>query len=114
MVGVPDPLDGFGVERAAVSGGHPGGVEHAHHLVGARGRTEAGHHVDRGRGAAHGCPRVNGAIHPEFIGCPCVPTDTDPGLAMVGFGERGDVGDHGAQQPFAVLVAGGGRVPEPG
>jgi hypothetical protein len=27
MVGVPDPLDGFGVERAAVSGGQPGGVQ---------------------------------------------------------------------------------------
>ena len=35
-------------------------------------------------------------------------------LAGLLFGEHGDIGDQGAQQPLAVLAAGVGRVPEPG
>ncbi len=96
VVGMPDPLNGFGVEWAAVSGGHPGGVEHARQLVGGGGRAEPGDHLDRGRGTAHSCPGVNGTIHSEFVGCACVPTDPDPGLVLFGFGEQGDAGDHGA------------------
>jgi len=42
------------------------------------------------------------SCHPELRG------------AAIGVEEHGDVGHQGAQQPFAVLVAGDGRAPEPG
>src|ERR1019366_2043068 len=40
-----------------------------------------------------------------------VPADPDPSFAAVGFGQQGDVGDQGAQQPLAVLGGGGAGVP---
>jgi len=43
-----------------------------------------------------------------------VPADPDPDYAAVRLRGQGDVGDQGAQQPLAVLVAGGRGVPEPG
>src|SRR5260370_1214581 len=43
-----------------------------------------------------------------------VPADPDPYFAAVRRGEQGDVGDQGAQQPFAVPGAGGGRIPQGG
>ena len=57
---------------------------------------------------------MNGAGDGEFVGGAGVPADPDPDLGPVGLGQHGDVGDQGAQQPFAVLVAGGRRVPEGG
>ena len=73
MVGVPDPLDGFGVERAAVSGGHPGGVQHVHHLV-AWQRVQPGLQcllgLDRVQRARFGRPR-----RVEFMDMPAKPVD---------------------------------------
>lgn len=67
-----------------------------------------------GGGAALGRSWVEGSGYPELVGGAGVPADPDPGYAGVGLGEQGDVGDEGAQQPFAVTRLGVGVVPEPG
>ena len=67
-----------------------------------------------GGGAALGRSWVEGSGYPELVGGAGVPADPDPGYAGVGLREQGDVGDEGAQQPFAVFAAGGGCVPEAG
>jgi hypothetical protein len=43
-------------------------------------------------------------VPPQFVGCGGAPADPDPRGAAIGVGEHGDVGDQGAQQPFAVLL----------
>jgi hypothetical protein len=67
----------------------------------------------RGR-AAPGGAGVDGPGHAQLVGGAGVPADPDPDLGLVGLGQRGDIGDQGAQQPLAVLVAGGGGIPQPG
>jgi hypothetical protein len=57
---------------------------------------------------------VDGPADAKLVGGAGVPADPDPGPGLVGFGQQGDVGDQGAQQPLAVVAAGGGIVPEPG
>ena len=57
---------------------------------------------------------MDGTGHGELVGSAGVPADPDPCLARVGFGQQGDIGDEGAQQPLAVFAAGGRRVPECG
>ena len=59
-------------------------------------------------------PEWMGRAGDKFVGGAGVPADPDAHLAGSLLGEQGDVGDQGAQQPFAVLGAGGGRVPERG
>ena len=55
-----------------------------------------------------GLSAVSSSVAPV---CQRIPIRT---LALVGLGQHGDVGDQGAQQPFAVPGAGGGRVPQGG
>src|SRR3954451_24939081 len=50
----------------------------------------------------------------DLVGGAGVPADPDPDSGSVGLREQGDVGDQGAQQPFAVARGGGLGVPEPG
>src|ERR1700756_4716900 len=114
VVGVADPLHGLDVERRSGAGGVPGGVEPFGQFGGRGGGSQADHHVDGGRRAAFGGAGVGSTRDGDVVGGAGVPADPDPHLADVGFGEQGDVGDEGAQQPFTVLVAGGGTVPECG
>ena len=68
-----------------------------------------------GAGVAHGgADRRPGPVGGDLVGGAGVPADPDPDLGPVGLGEHGDVGDQGAQQPFAVPRGGGVGVPEPG
>src|SRR6266566_5220206 len=108
VVGVADPLDGLDVEGAAVAGGQPVGVEPADQLVVAGGRSELPGELDRSGRGAPGRAGVDGPAGDKFVGGAGVPADPDAHLAGLLLGEQGDVGDQGAQQPFAVLVAGGG------
>ena len=50
----------------------------------------------------------------DLVGGAGVPADPDACLGEVGFGQQGDIGDEGAQQPFAVPGGGGGGVPQAG
>src|ERR1019366_1481850 len=112
VVGVADPLDGLDVERAAVAGDQPGGVQLFGQFCGGRGGAEPADHLDRRGRAAPGGAGVDGAGHAELVGGAGVPADPDPYPGLVGLGQQGDVGDQGAQQPLAVLVAGGRGMPQ--
>src|SRR6266542_2769174 len=114
VVGVADPLHGLDVERAAVPGGQPGGVQLRGQFGGGGDGAEPADHLHRRGRAAPGGAGVDSAGHPELVGGAGVPADPDPDLGLVGFGQYGDVGDQGAQQPLAVLAAGGRGVPQPG
>src|ERR1019366_3941448 len=114
LVGVADPLDRIDVEWPAVACAVPGGVQPGDQLVVAGGRPEPSDQIDGGGRRAPGGAGVDGPAGGELVGGAGVPADPDPYLGAVGLGEQGDVGDQGAQQPFAVLVAGGGRVPQGG
>ena len=113
-VGVADPLHGLDVERAAVPGDHPGGVQLPGQLGSGRDGSELADHLDRRRRAAPGRAGVDGAGDAELVGGAGVPADPDPDFAAVGFGQQGDIGDQGAQQPLAVLAAGRRGVPQAG
>src|SRR4029077_16645866 len=102
------------VERSAVTGGQPGGVELVDQVAGVGAGSELCHQLDRRGGAAFGRAGRQGPGDGQFVGGAGVPADPDPRLGGVGFGQQRDIGDQGAQQPFAVLVAGGGRPPECG
>src|SRR5215472_17545447 len=114
LVGVADPLDGGGVERFAVAGGQPGGVEAFGQVAGVGGRAEPADHLHCRRGAAPGGAGRQRPVRDEYVGGAGVPADPDPHFAAVGLGQQVDVGDQGAQQPLAVLGAGGAGVPEGG
>src|SRR6266566_3043511 len=114
VAGVADPLDGLDVERAAVPGGQPGGVQLRGQLGGGRDGAEPADHLHRRGRAAPGGAGVDGAGHAQLVGGAGVPADPDPDFGLVGFGQQGDVGDQGAQQPFAVFAAGGRGVPQAG
>ena len=58
-----DPLHGLDVERAAVAGGQPGGVQLPGQLGGGRDRSELADHLDRWGRAALGGAGVDGAGH---------------------------------------------------
>jgi hypothetical protein len=58
------------------------------------------------------CSLIRGSY--KLVGGADVPADPDPYFAAIGLGQHGDVGDQGAQQPFAVPGAGGRRVPQGG
>ena len=58
-------------------------------------------------------PEVLIALGEEFFGGSRVPAQSDPELVRIAGWHEGDVAEEGAQQPFAVLVA-GGRVPQAG
>ena len=114
LVGVADPLDRIDVERPAVAGAVPGGVQLGDQLVVAGGRPEPFDELDGGGRGSPGSAGVGGPVDGELVGGAGVPADPDPCLAVVGAGQHGDVGDQGAQQAFAVPGAGGGRVPQGG
>jgi len=59
-------------------------------------------------------PEVLIALGEEFFGGSGLPAQPDPQLVRIAGWHEGDVAEEGAQQPFAVLVAGGGRVPQAG
>src|SRR6266496_741356 len=110
-----DPVVDDGGAAAEPSGG-PGHGDLAVG-VGSRGGgdgAEPADHLHRRGRAAPGGAGVDSAGHPELVGGAGVPADPDPDLGLVGFGQYGDVGDQGAQQPLAVLAAGGRGVPQPG
>src|ERR1019366_4017736 len=67
-----------------------------------------------GPGGGWGGAGVDGPGGGELVGGAGVPADPDPYFAAVRFGQQGDVGDQGAQQPLAVLGGGGAGVPEGG
>src|ERR1039458_7541744 len=114
VVGVADPLDGLDVERAAVAGDQPGGVQLFGQFCGGRGGAEPGDHLDRRGRAAPGGAGVDGAGHAELVGGAGVPADPDPHLGLVGFGQQGDVGDQRAEQSLAVFAAGCRGAPQRG
>ena len=114
LVGVADPLDRIDVEWPAVASAVPGGVQPGDQLVVAGGRPEPFDELDRGGRGALGGAGVDGPVGGELVGGAGVPADPDPYFVAVVLGEHGDVGDQGAQQPFAVPGAGGRRVPEGG
>ena len=114
VVGVADPLDGLDVERPAVAGDKPGGIELPSQFGGGHDGAELADHLDgRGRAALAGAG-MDGPGHAQFVGGAGVPADPDPHFGLLGFGQQGDVGDQRAQQPLAVLAAGGRGVPERG
>src|SRR5712691_1244284 len=114
LAGVTDPLDGLDIERPAVACGQPGCVQVPDQVVVAGGRAEAGDELDRGIRGAPGRARMDGPSGGELVGGAGVPADADAHLVGPLLGEQGDVGDQGAQQPFAVFGAGSRGVPEGG
>src|SRR5438128_1586390 len=114
LVGVADPLDRIDVEWPVVASAVPGGIEPGDQLVVAGGRPEPSDELDGGGRGTPGGAGVDGPVGGELVGGAGVPADPDPYFAAVGAGEQGDVGDQGAQQPFAVPGAGGGRIPQGG
>jgi hypothetical protein len=111
---VADPLDSRDVEGSAVTGAQTGGVEVVDQVVVGHGRAEPFDHLDgRWWGALGGAGQQRPG-HRHLVGGAGLPADPDADLVAVGLGEQGDVADQRAQQPFAVLLAGGGRVPELG
>jgi hypothetical protein len=97
-----------------MAGAVPGGVQPPGELIVAGDRSESPDELDRcGRGAL-GRAGMDGTVSNEFVGGAGVPADPDPYLAVVRFGQQGDVGDQGAQQPLAVPGAGGRRLPQSG
>src|ERR1017187_9907914 len=102
------------VRCPAVAGAVPGGIEPGDQLVVAGGRPELFNELDGGGRGTPGGAGVDGPAGGELAGGAGVPADPDPYFAAVRLGEQGDVGDQGAQQPFAVPGAGGGRVPQGG
>src|ERR1039458_7884065 len=102
------------VRCPAVAGAVPGGIEPGDQLVVAGGRPELFNELDGGGRRAPGGAGVDGPVGGEFAGGAGVPADPDAYLVRSLLGEQGDVGDQGAQQPFAVPGAGGGRVPQGG
>src|SRR5271169_7219271 len=110
LVSVADPLDGSDVEGFAVACGQPGGVEALGQVAGVGGRAEPADHFHcRGR-ASPGGPGRQRPVRDEFVDGAGVPADPDPYFAPVGLRQHRDIGDQGAQQPLAVLGAGGGGV----
>ncbi len=91
-----------------------GGVQPGDQFVVAGGWPEPLNELDGGGRGSLGCAGVDGPADGEFVGGAGVPADPDPCFAAVGLGQHGDVGDQGAQQPFAVPGAGGRRVPQGG
>src|ERR1019366_2421474 len=114
LAGVADPLDRIDVERPAVAGEVPGGIQPGDQLVVAGARPEPLDKLDGGGRGAPGGAGVDGPGGGELVGGAGVPADPDPYFAAVRFGQQGDVGDQGAQQPLAVLGGGGAGVPEGG
>src|ERR1017187_119784 len=114
LAGVADPLDRIDVERPAVAGEVPGGIQPGDRLVVAGARPEPLDKLDGGGRGAPGGAGVDGPGGGELVGGAGVPADPDPYFAAVRFGQQGDVGDQGAQQPLAVLGGGGAGVPEGG
>src|ERR1039457_1967484 len=114
LVGVADPLDRIDVEWPAVASTVPGGIEPGDQLFVAGGRSQLFNELDGGGRGTPGGAGVDGPAGGELVGGTGVPADPDPYFAAVRLGEQGDVGDQGAQQPFAVPGAGGGRVPQGG
>src|SRR5712691_9887274 len=112
LVGVTDPLDGFDVERAARAGAVSALGEQSDQVGVAGDGTEFADQPG-GRGRRGGrYPGGAGPVDDDLVGGSGVPADPDPGLGPVGFGQQGDVGDQGAQQPLAVARGGGGGVPQ--
>ena len=71
-----------------------------------RGRAEPADHLHcRGRASLGRAGRQR-PVCDKYVGGAGVPADPDPDLGLVGLGEQGDVGDQGAEQPFAVPGAG--------
>src|SRR6516225_4192046 len=114
LVGVADPLDRVDVEWPAVAGAVSGGIQPGGQLVVAGSRPELSGELDGGGRGSPGGAGVDGPVDGELVGGAGVPADPDPCFAVVGAGQHGDIGDQGAQQPFAVPGAGGGRVPQGG
>ena len=95
-------------------GGQPGRVQPLGQLGGGRDGAETADHLHRRGGAALGRAWRQGPGAGELVGGAGVPADPDPDFGLVGFGQQGDVGDQGAQQPLAVFTAGRRGMPQPG
>src|SRR5215218_7059556 len=95
------------VEGASGAGGVPGLVERRSEGGVVQGRADAAGQVDRLRGGAPPLRHRFGALDQQLGGGAGVPLQPDPKPCGVAGGSQGDVADQGAQQAFAVLVAGG-------
>src|ERR671918_1152083 len=99
------------VERPAGTGDVAGGVEpFGNVVVGEVGKT-AGEIDGRGVSASILGDVLAPGDH-ELVGGAGVPADPDAGLGEVRLGEQRDIGDEGAQEPFAVPGRGGGPGPQ--
>src|SRR4051794_22829900 len=110
LEGVADPPDSFDVEPVAFACAKALCVKSFGQLLVGQNAAETAGKLDR----AGGSSVRFAAGGDDFLGGAGVPAHADVYLVTVVFGQYGDVGDDGAQQPFAVLGAGGWVVPEPG
>ena len=94
--------------------GQPCGIEPGGQLGGCGGGAEPFDQLDAGDGLRRAVPGWTGLSTVSSSVAPVCQRIPIRDLAGVGLGQHGDVGDQGAEQPFAVPGAGGRRVPEAG